>query len=81
METTEQYTPSPSKQKQMDQQAIPVIREELKKSEDHLLLLIDCVSEINPTLRPYLKQRIMMKRVDIAALEIKLEKLMRNVGL
>lgn len=79
--TTAENTISPQKQKQIDQQAIPVIREKLKQAEDHLLLLIDCVSEINPTLRPYLKQRIMMKRVDIAALEIKLEKLMRNVGL
>ena len=81
MELATLNTISPQKQKQIDQQAIPVIREKLKQAEDHLLILIDSISEINPTLRPYLNQRITFQKVDIAALEIKLETLKRNVGL
>ena len=73
------YPMSPEKQKQVDQQSIPLIREKLRQSEEHLLILIDCISEIKPTLRPYLNDRINMKKVDIAAYEIKLNKLMRNV--
>jgi len=73
------YPMSPEKRKQIDQQSIPIIREKLKQSEEHLLILIDCISDIKPTLRPYLNDRINMKKVDIAAYEIKLKKLMRNV--
>jgi len=72
---------SPQKRKQIDQQSIPIIREKLRQSEEHLMILLDCISDIKPTLRPYLNDRINMKKVDIAALEIKLETLKRNVGL
>ena len=48
MELATLNTISPQKQKQIDQQAIPVIREKLKQAEDHLLILIDSISEINP---------------------------------
>ena len=70
---------SPQKRKQIDQQSIPIIREKLRQSEEHLMILLDCISDIKPTLRPYLNDRINMKKVDIAAYEIKLKKLMRNV--
>jgi len=75
------YPISTEKRKQVAQQTIPIIREKLKLAEDHLEILIDAISDIKPTLRPYLNDRIAAQRVDVAALEIKLEKLKRNAGL